>query len=381
MTHSESYRKFLAAAVTAAVVVTATAPIGISNPAKTEAAKIKFSDVGEQSFYTEGITYLVGKGILKGYDDGTFKPNQKVTRAEAAAMLAAALNLDVKNVSSPGFSDVKADQWYYGPVAVLTKAGIITGYENGTFQPYRTITRAEMAKLLVGAYESLKEVKDAKLPFTDVKNGAWYNGYIAALLEQNITTGKTAKTFAPNELVTRAEAATFLYRSEKVKDVVPEPDPNEKPNTDEIPPVSGGGTSGGGEAPVPPQAEALTPIVTTVKVSGVLLSGTGTNLSGTLSSSASIKEIRLDLNTASTYEITAVQDKNGGNLLNGMNGGNSGTLPAGNNQVIDLISVFGFGPIPASLVKEFSPLTIKVKMTNVNDQTKSSLYSLNITIN
>ncbi|MGO4890260.1 S-layer homology domain-containing protein, partial [Anaerobacillus sp. MEB173] len=207
-----SFRKFLATSVSAAVVATIAAPIAPVNVSSADAASASFSDVQSNAFYYEAVQYLVGQGVLKGYSDGTYKPQANVKRSEAAQMLAEVLELDTSNTSKSNFTDVKAGEWYTGAINALVDAKIINGYKDGTFKPNETITRAELAQMLVTAYNL--DLSGSNNRFSDVKAGAWYSAAVATLVDYEITTGKTSTTFAPGENVTRGQAATFVYRSE-----------------------------------------------------------------------------------------------------------------------------------------------------------------------
>lgn len=175
-------------------------------------------DVQSGSFYQEPVNHLIREGVITGYSDNTFRPNNSVTRAEVANMLYKVLGLDDVTYPNPVFPDVRPGIWYTQPVAALSSNGIVGGFTDGTFRPNGNITRAEMATMIVNAYEELEVRPGATTRFTDVKAGVWYTGTIAALVEGGITQGKTATTFAPNDIVTRAEAATFIYRAEKLKE-------------------------------------------------------------------------------------------------------------------------------------------------------------------
>ncbi|MGO4889629.1 S-layer homology domain-containing protein [Anaerobacillus sp. MEB173] len=185
-------------------------------------AQGKFSDVPDKAFYAEPVKELARQGVISGYEDGTFKPNKEVNRAEAATMIAKAIGLDTKNAPAPNFTDVKKGAWYSGSISSLVKAGIVDGYPDGTFLPEQTITRAALAKMLVEAYAQLDEVKNQRTAFKDVVPNSWYEGYVTGLVNAKITTGKTPTTFAPNAVVTRGEAATFLYRAQLLRGPAPE---------------------------------------------------------------------------------------------------------------------------------------------------------------
>ena len=205
-------------------------------PAVTNAA-VSFKDVKPGVHYYEPVLELAERGVVKGYEDGTYRPNASVTRAQSAKILAHVLDLDTTNVKDPGFSDVKKGTPYYGPIAALAQAGYIKGYEeNGvkSFKPNNNLTRSQMAKILTLGFDLKESALDANR-FKDVKPTDAYAGYVAALLALDITTGTTPTTFEPNGLVTRGQMATFVVRTEvALKEETPEtPEQPETPNPEQ----------------------------------------------------------------------------------------------------------------------------------------------------
>ncbi|PIC56141.1 hypothetical protein CSV80_15865 [Sporosarcina sp. P12(2017)] len=221
-------------------------------PAVTNAA-VSFKDVKPGVHYYEPVLELAGRGVVKGYEDGTYRPNASVTRAQAAKILAHVLNLDTTNVKDPGFSDVKKGTPYYGPIAALAQAGYIKGYEEKgvkSYKPNANLTRSQMAKILTLGFD-LEESALAANRFKDVKPTDAYAGYVAALLALDITTGTTPTTFSPNGLVTRGQMATFVVRTEvALKEETPEQPEIPNPEQPEVP-----------ETPNPEQPEKPTPPV------------------------------------------------------------------------------------------------------------------------
>ena len=92
------------------------------------------------------ITSWQDKGLIAGYEDRTFKPDKSVTRAEFASMVNKALGLTEKGTVP--FTDVQSGSWYYDAISIAVKAGYCSGYEDGTFKPNATITRAEAAVMI-----------------------------------------------------------------------------------------------------------------------------------------------------------------------------------------------------------------------------------------
>lgn len=212
---------------TLATTVAAGAIVAVA-PVNTEAAPRGFSDVKNipsHHFY-EAVMDLSSKGIIGGYPDGTFKPNQNISRQHAAKFLSLALGLDTRNVKNPGFKDVNKTNPYYGSIAALVEAGIISGNKDNTFKPNDNLTRTQMAKMLVLGFD-LKSKGPQKNPFSDVDNNNWNKSFVQVLYANEITTGTTSSTYSPNASVTRGQLASFIFRSEtatKVSKPMPEPE-------------------------------------------------------------------------------------------------------------------------------------------------------------
>ncbi|WP_421927125.1 S-layer homology domain-containing protein [Lysinibacillus capsici] len=192
-----------AMALTASAVVVA--------PITSEASS--FKDVQRTHPFYEEIKNLNDRGIIKGFKDGTFKPEQNLTRGQAAKIIAGVLELDTSNVSNPNFKDIPTNHLYFGAIAALRQEGIIDGYEDGTFRQHEFIQRNHVAKILANAFK-LKASNTNSLPFTDVR--VEYKDAIAALYENNVTTGKTATLFDGSSNVTRGQMAAFITRSEGI---------------------------------------------------------------------------------------------------------------------------------------------------------------------
>lgn len=238
---SKASHKFFKAALATTV---ATGALVAAVPMTTSAA-ISFKDVTNPAVhYYKPVLELAERGVVKGYDDGTYRPNHSVTRAQSAKILAHVLDLDTVNVKDPGFADVKKGTPYYGPIAALANAGYIKGYEEKgvkTYKPNNNLTRSQMAKILTLGFD-LKEEDLVADRFKDVKPTDAYAGYVAALLALDITTGTTPTTFEPNGLVTRGQMATFVVRTEvALKEETPEvpetPKPEQPNKPDPTPPT------------------------------------------------------------------------------------------------------------------------------------------------
>ncbi|WP_282936883.1 cadherin-like beta sandwich domain-containing protein [Paenibacillus sp. RC67] len=158
------------------------------------------------------IKKAVGNGIVSGYPDGTFKPNNTVTRAEFAVMLMNTLKPQGEGAALTFTDTAKIGSWAQKAVAQAYQAGIVKGYEDGSFRPDAQITRAEMAVMLANALGLTIEANTVT-GFADDKDvPAWAKGAVAAMKKQQLVEGKGDNEFAPTAPTTRAEAVTVLLK-------------------------------------------------------------------------------------------------------------------------------------------------------------------------
>lgn len=161
------------------------------------------------------IEILAAKHIASGVDAERFNPKGEVTRGEFAAFLGRAMGLDVAGLSS-GMSDVAENSYYAGYVAALSELGIVSGYEDGTFRPSQTITREQMATLLMKAYaqvtgQSANEAAGAEEAFSDLgKASAYAVDSIKAAKALGIMNGMGQNKFEPAATSTREQVAAVL---------------------------------------------------------------------------------------------------------------------------------------------------------------------------
>lgn len=172
--------------------------------------KTKVEDSGKIKENTKisAASTIVKKPYIKGYSDKTFKPDNFISRAEAATIVSRlAENYNEKLYYSNQFPDVLPDMWYTDAIAYANLNGLITGYENGSYMPDRAITRAEFA-LIIARLNNLT-VPAGDNAFDDIKNH-WAEGYIMALYKQGLICGYEDKTFRPDAPISRAEAVKIL---------------------------------------------------------------------------------------------------------------------------------------------------------------------------
>lgn len=163
------------------------------------------------------ISQAVNKGIIFGYKDGSFRPEQAVNRAEFITLLGRALQME-QNAASPIFKDAgNIPAWAQSFVAQAVISGIINGYDDGTFGPEKQMNRAEMVAIILRA-SGLKPIDGAALSFADASDiPTWAVPYIAAAAEKGLVKGVGNNRFAPLETVSRAQAVTIIMRLLSIK--------------------------------------------------------------------------------------------------------------------------------------------------------------------
>lgn len=157
------------------------------------------------------ILDFVSKGYVAGYEDNTFRPENSITRAEFVKLVNKVFKFT--ETGSENFSDVNSSQWYYNDICIGLKAGYINGYEDGTFRPENPITREEACKTIA---KVMNLRGDGNLTFKDSNQiSDWAKEYVDALSDNKIINGYEDNTFRPNNNMTRAETVTILSRVEK----------------------------------------------------------------------------------------------------------------------------------------------------------------------
>lgn len=177
---------------------------GTPSPAQPDAGS--FSDVPESFWASEVIYKLSGLGVINGYPDGTFRPDNKITRAEFATVLVKAFQLPA--ASGKVFDDT-ANHWASDFTGAAYAAGIVKGYSESIFGPDDLITREQMAVMIARAVKLEDEVEE--VTFTDGDQiSHWARGAVTAVTQAGIMRGYPDGSFAPLNEATRAEAVTVI---------------------------------------------------------------------------------------------------------------------------------------------------------------------------
>ncbi|MFC9710875.1 InlB B-repeat-containing protein, partial [Paenibacillus sp. NPDC056933] len=179
-----------------------------------EPTEISFNDV-EGHWAKEVIQQAIRKGIVKGYADGTFKPNASITRAEFTVMLMNALQTEYTEATLSFTDRSKIGDWAQSAIARAVQAGFIQGDTDGAFRPNEAVTRAEMAVMVASALQ-LKAESGTGSPFADDELiPLWARASVAGLQKSGLLNGKGLNNFAPRDNTTRAEAVKLLLSMPK----------------------------------------------------------------------------------------------------------------------------------------------------------------------
>lgn len=193
----------------------------VSVPVQVGAKMIVFSDT-EEHWAKEYIGMLAAMNVLNGMGDNLFEPDSSLTRAQFVAMLAKMTSgVDVSASANAGFADVSSEEWYYGYVNWGYENGIVNGMGDGTFAPNNSITREQMAVMLCNYARStgfaLPQIK-TDIAFTDRQLiSDWAIDYVLTTAGAGIINGFDTGDFQPQGVATRAQAATVVYKMCEIK--------------------------------------------------------------------------------------------------------------------------------------------------------------------
>lgn len=184
----------------------------IDNGTPLSAAEV-FHDVKTDAFYSDAVTWAVQKGITKGVSDNEFGPGQKCSRGQILTLIYRALGSPAVNGSGDRFADVASDAYYHDAAVWAAEAGVTAGTSDSTFSPDQVCSRAQIVTLLWRAAGSPKV--EAAGSFGDITPDMFCYDAVNWAVSKGITAGTSATTFSPAEECDRGQAVTFLYRFEK----------------------------------------------------------------------------------------------------------------------------------------------------------------------
>jgi len=174
---------------------------------------LPFSDLEQGTKYYDAISYLYNQGIISGYADGTFKPNQEVNRAETLKILLLSSNIEPETTTGSIFSDVEGTEWYFPYLSEGVEKKIVAGYDDGTFKPENSVNLVETLKMFVNTNELIPTFpKDDDEFFPDAEKNAWYTGYLNYSCENALIYQDSQGMINPGKNITRAQLADIIYR-------------------------------------------------------------------------------------------------------------------------------------------------------------------------
>lgn len=175
-----------------------------------------FSDIRVGNQYYGAVNYLVNAGVIKGYEDGTFRPDQPVNRVEALKFILEATRVQLDDGSAP-FKDTVDDQWYSNYLYTAYSRNIVNGNPDGTFRPTDTVNRAEFFKILFnGMSVDINPVVEVA-PYDDIAVSDWFAPFISYAKELGLV-DTNIKQIKPSENMSRGEVAQSMYRLMKLKE-------------------------------------------------------------------------------------------------------------------------------------------------------------------
>lgn len=177
-----------------------------------------FRDVSSDHPMAGSIERLKDAGIIKGYEDGNFKPGEKITRTEALVIMTNALDADFSGkVYANCFNDVQ-DQWFAPYVCYSREKGYISGYVDGTYQPNAFVKKVEALKMLFTAFDYDIPDKLEVQPYEDTPIDSWFAPYAYLARQKSIIRDNTV--FDPLYELTRADYAQMVYSVMKDKGLI-----------------------------------------------------------------------------------------------------------------------------------------------------------------
>jgi hypothetical protein len=170
---------------------------------------MRFTDLTDTHWAYQYVAYLYCRGIVGGYSDGTFRPENPNTRAQFTKMVVLGHGWTLYDPYFPSFSDVAPGNEFYRYIETARLRGIIGGYDDGTFRPNNSVTRAQATKMLVLAH-GWPLVFPEYPSFSDVPHTHWAYGYVEAAVRRGIVSGRSNGTFGPEEVISRAQLCKML---------------------------------------------------------------------------------------------------------------------------------------------------------------------------
>lgn len=171
---------------------------------------LSFTDVPADAYFADAVNWAIVRGVTTGTTETTFSPDEEGTRAQMVTFLWRAAGKPTPEITTCAFTDVAKGDYYETAVLWAVEKGITKGTSATEFSPDEIVSRAQTVTMLWRMAGSPDS--SAKTPFTDVEPGAYYENAVLWAVENKVTTGTTATTFSPMESCTRAQIVTLLHR-------------------------------------------------------------------------------------------------------------------------------------------------------------------------
>ena len=206
-------KKIISFMIAVMIVLSSVAVFAADTVITTAKPAISFSDVNAETDTGKAIYKLVNAGILNGYLDGTFKPGNTLTRAELCKIIN--LVFGYTEPATENFKDVKKEDWFYDYVAVAKKAGYINGFEDGTFRGNEKLTREQSCAIIARVGKLFDLPMTEKI--TD-KVSDWAVPYVNKVVANKLMSLEAGGKFRATENITRGEltmvASSFVVEEE-----------------------------------------------------------------------------------------------------------------------------------------------------------------------
>lgn len=171
-----------------------------------------FVDIGTAHPHFNAISFLKNEGIIQGYPDGSFKPENDVSRVEVMKFILEGIGADIEKAQNLTFKDTDTKEWYADYLYTAKNLGIVQGYSDGTFKPTNSVNKAEFLKMLIKAADiDIDPVIQDDFKVKNVDKADWFAKYVQFAVNANIIDVED-NTFNPAEEIKREEVAEAIYR-------------------------------------------------------------------------------------------------------------------------------------------------------------------------
>ncbi len=179
----------------------------------------EFTDVPPEHPNYNAISLLRYYGVIDGYADNSFRPEQPINRVEALKMIFEVGKFEVKPVGMANFLDTEKNAWYLPYLNRAVFEEVVSGYPDGTFKPAQTINLVEFLKILLKAQKAdFTKLNMTQIPYTDVDPSQWYMKYLWFAHAAKLIDADQENKINPSQLMTRAKAAEIIFRYRKYQE-------------------------------------------------------------------------------------------------------------------------------------------------------------------